>query len=321
MPEINLTAGELPPPACYASEQDRLEAYAAAMIAQFNASPEWAANSVAPANLSLYWLRLDGGGNPVEVLKYNTTAPAGWTRATTQFTYGSGGGVANAYTLTLQPASPGPNQAYRTGVTYAFIPTALNTGASTLDVDGKGPKAITKYGAVALAAGDIVPGQMAVVIYDGTQFQLLTPNMVPPGYIVPGVDRQFLRTSGSPGVTLWESGYITPVAGYQAIPAIGNGVSFTHGFSVMPIFWDIGIICVTSDVAVNGYDVNDYIPFGSLGYSANEHGIMFTAYANLSVIGMRRSTLGLNINIFHKTTNIQVGITEANWRVMARAIR
>lgn len=320
MPEINLTAGELPPPACYASEQDRLEAYAAAMIAQFNASPEWAANSVAPANLSLYWLRLDAGGNPVEVLKYNTTPPAGWTRATTQFTYGVGGGVANAYTLTLLPASPGANQAYRTGVSYAFVPTALNTGASTLDVDGKGPKAITKYGAVALAAGDIVPGQMAVVIYDGTQFQLLTPNMVPPGYIVPGVDRQFLRTSGSPGVTLWESGYLTQSAGYQAIPAAGGTVTFTHGFSVTPIFWDIGIIC-TDAGGDAGYALNDYIPHSSLGYNTGEHGIYFTAYANLTSIGLIRGNLGLGIAVFDKATGNQIAITEAKWRVMARAIR
>lgn len=321
MPEINLTAAELPPPACYASEQDRLEAYAAALIAQFNASPEWASNSVAPANLSLYWLRLDAGGNPVEVLKYNTNPPAGWTRATTQFTYGVGGGIADAYTLTLLPASPGPNQAYRTGVAYAFVATALNTGASTLDVDGKGPKAITKYGAVALDAGDIVPGQMTVVIYDGTRFQLLTPNIVPPGYIRPGIDRQFLRTFGSPGVTQWESGYITPVASYQAIPATANRVVFTHGFSVMPIFWDIGIICTTSDVAVNGYDVNDYIPFGSLGDSGTQHDIFFTAYANLTNIGMVRSSTPSPIIVFHKTTGNFAGITEANWRVMARAIR
>jgi hypothetical protein len=142
MPEINLTAGVLPPPACFASEQDRLDAYAAAMIAQFATSPEWAANAVAPANLGLYWLRLDANGNPVEVLKYQT-APAGWARLTTQFTYGVGGGAANVYTVTLSPASPGVNQAYRTGATYAFGAASANTGASTLSVDGLAAKAIT----------------------------------------------------------------------------------------------------------------------------------------------------------------------------------
>lgn len=320
MPEINLTAGELPPPACYASEQDRLEAYAAAMIAQFNASPEWAANSVAPANLSLYWLRLDAGGNPVEVLKYNTTPPAGWTRATTQFTYGVGGGVANAYTLTLLPASPGANQAYRTGVAYAFGAVANNTGASTLSVDGLAAKAITKYGTTALAANDIVGGQMCVVVYDGTRFQLLNPGLnVVAANIAPGTDRQFLRTNSTPA-TVWESGYLTQSAGYQAIPAAGGTVTFTHGFSVTPIFWDIGIIC-TDAGGDAGYALNDYIPHSSLGYNTGEHGIYFTAYANLTSIGLIRGNLGLGIAVFDKATGNQIAITEAKWKVMARAIR
>ena len=320
MPEINLTAGTLPPPACYASEQDRLDAYAAAIIAQYSAPPEWSAGMVPPADLSLYWLRLDSNQNPVEVLKYNTTS-GGWARVQTQFTYGVGGGVANAYTIALTPTSPGANQAYRTGVCYAFVANLSNTGATTVDVDTRGVKAITKFGTAPLVAGDMVSGQMCVVVYDGTRFQLLNPGFnVGPVNFSPGIDRQFLRTNATPA-TVWESGYITPVASYVAIPAIGSGVSFNHGFTVTPISWDIGIICTTSDVPLNGYDVNDYIPFGSLGYSTGEHGIMFTAYANLSAIGMRRSPAPQVIQIFHKTTSAQVGITDANWRVMARAIR
>lgn len=326
MPEINLTAGELPPPACYASEQDRLEAYAAAMIAQFNASPEWAANSVAPANLSLYWLRLDGGGNPVEVLKYNTTPPAGWTRATTQFTYGVGGGVANAYTVTLFPPSPGVNQAYRTGVAYAFGAVANNTGASTLDVDGKGPKAITKYGTTALAANDIVNGQMCVVVYDGTRFQLLNPGLnIGPSAFTPGTDRQFLRTNSTPA-SVWESGYITPVASYQAIPAAGGSVTFTHGLGVDPLTWDVGIICMDATVAgpyvTTGYAVNDYIPVGSiLRSSLSESDVRVTAYSNSTTIGFVRSDSAAGLAVNHKTTGALTVIDEAKWKVMARAIR
>lgn len=320
MPEINLTAGVLPPPACFATEQDRLDAYAAAMIAQFNSSPEWAANSVAPANLSLYWLRLDANQNPIEVLKYNTTAPAGWSRLTTQFTYGVGGGAADAYTVTLAPPSPGVNQAYRTGVAYAFGAVANNTGASTLNVDGKGPKAITKYGISPLAANDIVGGQMCVAVYDGTRFQLLNPGMnIGPSAFAPGTDRQFLRTNSTPA-TVWESGYLTQSAGYQAIPAAGGTVTFTHGFSVTPIFWDIGIIC-TDAGGDAGYALNDYIPHSSLGYNTSEHGIYFTAYANLTSIGLIRGNLGLGIAVFNKATGNQIAITEAKWKVMARAIR
>ena len=266
MPEINLTAGILPPPACYASEQDRLDAYAEAIIAQYSAPPEWSAGAVAPADLSLYWLRLDSNQNPVEVLKYNAAAPAGWSRVQTQFTYGVGAGVANVYTLTLTPASPGANQAYRTGVSYVFVGSIVNTGASTLSVDGLAVKAITKFGTVPLVAGDIRAGQVCVVVYDGTRFQLLNPGNVGPSNFSPGIDRQFLRTNATPA-TVWESGYMTPVASYVAIPAAGNSVTFSHGLGADPLTWDIGIICIDAgDDADRERQpvVGDYIPAKSL---------------------------------------------------------
>jgi hypothetical protein len=319
MPEINLTAGTLPPPACYASEQDRLDAYAEAIIAQYSAPPEWSAGAVAPADLSLYWLRLDSNQNPVEVLKYNTTAPAGWSRVQTQFTYGVGAGVANAYTLTLTPASPGVNQAYRTGVSYVFVGSIVNTGASTLSVDGLAVKAITKFGTVPLVAGDIRAGQVCVVVYDGTRFQLLNPGNVGPSNFSPGIDRQFLRTNATPA-TVWESGYMTPVASYVAIPAAGNSVTFPHGLGADPLTWDIGIICITDDSAVNGYIVGDYISAKSLTYASN-NGVQTTSFSNASVIGVVRVNSVFALTVYHKTTGAIVSITEANWKVMARAIR
>jgi hypothetical protein len=321
MPEINLTAGVLPPPACFASEQDRLDAFAAAMIAQFATSPEWAANAVAPANLGLYWLRLDANGNPVEVLKYNTTAPAGWARLTTQFTYGVGGGAANVYTVTLSPASPGVNQAYRTGATYAFGAASANTGASTLSIDGLAAKAITKYGTVPLVANDMVNGQMCVVVYDGTRFQLLNPGLnIGPAAFAPGTDRQFLRTNSTPA-SVWESGYITPVANYQAIPAAGSSVTFSHGLGVDPLTWDVGIIC--TEVGGNAtYALNDYIPVGSiLRTDLSQSELRITSYSNATVIGMVRNNFVSGIYVNGKTTGVLTLIDESKWKVMARAIR
>ena len=317
MPEINLTAGILPPPACYASEQDRLDAYAEAIIAQYSAPPEWSAGAGFPSILSLYWLRLDSNQNPVEVLKYNAAAPAGWSRVQTQFTYGVGAGAANVYTLTLTPASPGVNQAYRTGVSYVFVASVLNTGASTLSVDGLAAKAITKFGTVPLVAGDIVNGQMCVVVYDGTRFQLLNPGFnVGPANFSPGIDRQFLRTNATPA-TVWESGYITPVASYAAIPAAGSAVTFFHGLGVDPLTWDIGIICTTADV---GWALNDYISAKSLAYPTN-YGIAMTPFSNANVIGFIRNNGLFAIWVNRKDTGVPAAITEASWQVMARAIR
>ena len=318
MPTIDITAGELPPPQCYANEQDRLEAYAAALIAQQTVAPEWEANAVSPpAGSPLYWLRLDANANPIEILKFSATAPSGWARVQTQFTYGVGGGAANAYTVTLSPTSPGVNQAYRTGVCYAFIANAPNTGATTVAVDGLAAKAVTKFGTVPLVANDIVANQMCVVVYDGTRFQLLNPGLnVGTANIAPGTDRQFLRTNSTPA-TVWESGYITPVASYQAIPASGFAVTFSHGLGVDPLTWDIGIICTTADV---GYALNDYISAKSLAYPTN-YGIAMTPFSNASVIGFIRNNGGFAIWINRKDTGAPAAITEASWKVMARAIR
>ena len=321
MPEINLTAGTLPPPACYASEQDRLDAYAAAIIAQYSAPPEWSAGMVAPADLSLYWLRLDSNQNPVEVLKYNTTS-GGWARVQTQFTYGVGAGVANAYTITLSPVSPNAIQAYRTGVCYAFVANLANTGATTVNVDTRGVKAITKFGTAPLVAGDMVIGQMCVVVYDGTRFQLLNPGFnVGPVNFSPGTDRQFLRTNATPA-TVWESGYITPVASYLAVPAAGATASFSHGMSVLPLSWSIGIICITNDTTAPGdsqYEVGDFIPGNELLFNTSES--MFTTYANSNVIAMVRFNTLFAIYVRSKTTGALSLINEAKWQVMARAIR
>ena len=321
MATIDISAGLLPPPQCYASEQDRLDAYAQALIGQIITSPEWSANTVAPASLGLYWLRLDANQNPVEVLKYNSTAPAGWARVATQFTYGVGGGVANAYTLTLTPASPGVNQAYRTGVCYAFIANAANTGATTLAVDGLAAKAITKFGTTALVANDIVANKMCVVVYDGTQFQLLNPGLnVSAAGFTPGTDRQFLRTNSTPA-TVWESGYITPVASYQAIPAAGSAVTFSHGLGVDPLTWDVGIICTDAGGDAT-YALNDYIPVGSImrtDLSETDHRI--TSYSNSTVIGMVRGSVVSGIQVNGKTTGVLTVINESKWKVMARAIR
>lgn len=66
--------------------------------------------------------------------------------------------------------------AYTAGQIFSFVVGTTNTGAVTLNIDGLGAKAVTRTGAIALVAGAMVTGQVALVEYDGTQFQLLDPN-------------------------------------------------------------------------------------------------------------------------------------------------
>ena len=85
--------------------------------------------------------------------------------------YAADGGIADAYTMLLDPVPT----AYVTGKTYAFKAANTNTGASTLNVNGLGAKSIVKAVSTALAAGDIAAGQVVVVRYDGTNMQMVSP--------------------------------------------------------------------------------------------------------------------------------------------------
>lgn len=70
---------------------------------------------------------------------------------------------------------PAPS-AYATGNLFSFVASGTNTGAATINLNSLGAKSITKQGSTALAAGDIVSGQVYLIEYDGTRFQLLNPS-------------------------------------------------------------------------------------------------------------------------------------------------
>jgi len=81
--------------------------------------------------------------------------------------------------LTLTPT------AYATGNLFSFVAANTNTGATTININGLGAKSITKSGTTALAAGDLVSGQVYLIEYDGTRFQLINPSTTPPSGILP----------------------------------------------------------------------------------------------------------------------------------------
>jgi hypothetical protein len=57
---------------------------------------------------------------------------------------------------------------------FYFVAAGDNTGAVTLNIDSLGAKDVTRDGSVALAAGDIKSGEVVVVVYDGTRFQVVS---------------------------------------------------------------------------------------------------------------------------------------------------
>ncbi|MCC6599261.1 MAG: hypothetical protein IT223_01140 [Crocinitomicaceae bacterium] len=85
-------------------------------------------------------------------------------------TYAGATGSGGAYAITLAPAI----SAYTAGQVLNFSANHANTGAATLNVNSIGDIAIVKNGSVALAADDIKSGQFVTVIYDGTNFQMVS---------------------------------------------------------------------------------------------------------------------------------------------------
>lgn len=86
--------------------------------------------------------------------------------------YGTGGGTAQAQTVTPTPAVT----SLTTGLNVCWLPIANNIAAApTLAVAGLTAKPITKDGTVPLIKDDITTLGIACVIYDGTEFQLQVP--------------------------------------------------------------------------------------------------------------------------------------------------
>jgi hypothetical protein len=72
-------------------------------------------------------------------------------------------------TATVSPALT----AYASGQMFAFVAANTNTGAVTINISTLGAKAITKNGNTALSAGDLTANYLFVIVYDGTQFQVV----------------------------------------------------------------------------------------------------------------------------------------------------
>lgn len=80
----------------------------------------------------------------------------------------SAGGTGNAVTI----ANTFPQTAYNLGNRIAFLATATNTAAVTVNVDGLGVKSLKAHDGTAIGAGGITSGSIYEAIYNGTDFRL-----------------------------------------------------------------------------------------------------------------------------------------------------
>lgn len=113
------------------------------------------------------------GNIPVSQVDTNfTTLATVINDPATYSNYAVDGGAANAYVITLNPAPS--TLASLAGVPIIFKAVHVNTGASTINVNGLGSINIFKNVNVNLVAGDIPANGLVALAYDGTNFQLLS---------------------------------------------------------------------------------------------------------------------------------------------------
>ena len=122
--------------------------------------------------------------------------------------------------------------AYATGQQFSFVVAATNTTAVTLNIDGVGAKAVTRTGSVALVAGDMIIGQVVIVEYDGTRFQLINGNSF-----------TNLKASGTLGVT--------GVATFTAAPVISS-ITNTGTLTLPTLTGTVGLATRTVQVFTSG---------------------------------------------------------------------
>ncbi len=152
--------------------------------------------------------------------------------------YSADTGTANSYVATLSPVA-----ALANGLTVRFKATNTNTGASVLNTNATGAIAIKKVtgaGIVALAANDILTGDVVTAVYDGTQYIMESRvrgwDFVDTAQALPGSSNVLTRPHGLGFVPTKVRAVLVNVTGNQGYTTGQQleiaGASGTAGFQV-----------------------------------------------------------------------------------------
>ncbi len=114
----------------------------------------------------------------------------------------------SGWAVDLSPAGAAPVA----GTTLLLRSSAGNTGPVTVTVNGSGPYALSRGPGLALRAGDIIPGAMVHMVFDGTEFQLISgrrkgPRPCPTGSV--GVNDEYCIDVDRRGTALFDTASIT----------------------------------------------------------------------------------------------------------------
>lgn len=265
-----------------------------------------------------FWLRTSSGA-PIELLLWLTSASK-WVRVFSGVKYALSTGATGAYVITNSMAW----DAYRTGELLLMKANHTTPGASTLNIDSLGAKTIYKNVNTALAASDILNNQICILVYDGTNFQLLNPaggGTIAVGSIAPGTDGQFLSTVS--GAAAWQTRlYATADASGQSIPGAGSTVTIAHGLGARPKIFSAMMICVNGAGDI-GYALNEVVPITNVtdAEGSDEATRSLTCSADATNIYVTRGSDAVTLWMNNKSSGLKTAtITESRWRIIGAGI-
>ena len=167
-------------------------------------------------------------------------------------------------TATVSPALT----AYAAGQMFAFVAANTNTGAVTINISSLGAKAITKNGTTALVASDLIANYLYVVVYDGTQFQVVGVSATTfTNLTISGV----LTLSGA-GVQMTSSGtgaWKMPVGTTAQRPTGASGLIRQNSDTGNPEWYDTVSASWLTFSQNSGYSVNYLVVAGGGGAGAS----------------------------------------------------
>lgn len=179
------------------------------------------------------------------------------------------------YVVTISPVPT----AYVAGLVVSFKAPNKNTGASTLNCNELGAKAIVKNVDDALASGDIQAGQIITVVYDGTSFQIVSGSGGG-GTMLPVYSRVTIGSASASvtiGITNFDKDKDLLQVVANSVYLAGSGLDYTVSADSLTInkvsgTWDAGTI-----FDFTCFQMSD-IASDALGFAVLES--TFTAVAN-----------------------------------------
>ncbi|GAC1042245.1 hypothetical protein [Rhizobium sp. No.120] len=226
-------------PADYAALAARLAGFSAGVAQSEELNTVWRQASVIAAMIGQFvgdiggFDALDDGSVANIQTSFERTIQGG------KLNFAIAGGSANSITANLTPAPA----TYSAPFGIVLLLSATNTGAATLNVNGLGAKSILRAGGTALSPGDLTAGQIIVLVYDGTAFQI--PSQKTPPALATTL---YVRTDGNDandGLTNSPSGAFATIqaaantaltrynaAGSSVVIQVGDG-TYTAGLNLL----------------------------------------------------------------------------------------